>query len=126
MEITGTILQIGTTKEYGSNGFKKREIVIQTQEQYPQKILIEFVQDKCQILDKYKANDLVKIGINLKGREWTNKNNEVKFFNTIQGWKIEKAELKKELQLVLLKIDYYYLKQIHHIEALPAQIKNLE
>ena len=96
MEITGTITQIGTTKEYGSNGFKKREIVIQTQEQYPQKILIEFVQDKCQILDKYKENDLVKIGINLKGREWTNKNNEIKFFNTIQGWKIE---YHKELEL---------------------------
>ena len=46
MEITGTILQIGTTKEYGSNGFKKREIVIETQEQYAQKILIiNYLQD---------------------------------------------------------------------------------
>jgi hypothetical protein len=96
MEITGTILQIGTTKEYGSNGFKKREIVIETQEQYAQKILIEFVQDKCHILDNYKINDLVKIGINIKGREWVNKNNEVKFFNSIQGWKIE---YNKEVEL---------------------------
>lgn len=99
MELTGTILQIGTTKEYGSNNFKKRELVLSTDEQYPQKILIEFVQDKCQVLDKYKKDDGVSIGINIKGREWTNKNNEVKFFNSIQGWKIEKAEMKKELQL---------------------------
>ena len=126
MELTGTILQIGTTKEYGSNNFKKRELVLSTDEQYPQKILIEFVQDKCQVLDKYKKDDGVTIGINIKGREWINNHNQKKFFNSIQGWKIEKAELKKELQLVLLKIDYYYLKQIHHIEALPAQIKNLE
>jgi hypothetical protein len=99
MELTGTILQIGTTKEYGSNNFKKRELVLSTDEQYPQKILIEFVQDKCQVLDKYKKDDGVSIRINIKGREWTNKNNEVKFFNSIQGWKIEKAEMKKELQL---------------------------
>ena len=96
MELTGKIVQIGTTKEYGSKGFKKREIVIQTQEQYPQKILIEFVQDKCQILDKYKTNDTVKIGINIKGREWTNDHNQKKFFNSIQGWKIE---YHKELEL---------------------------
>ena len=99
MELTGTILQIGTTKEYGSNNFKIRELVLSTDEQYPQKVLIEFVQDKCQVLDKYREKDGVSIGINIKGREWTNRNNEVKFFNSIQGWKIEKAELKKELQL---------------------------
>jgi hypothetical protein len=99
MELTGTILQIGTTKEYGSNNFKKRELVLSTDEQYPQKILIEFVQDKCQVLDKYKKDDGVTIGINIKGREWINQHNQKKFFNSIQGWKIEKAELKKELQL---------------------------
>ena len=45
MEITGKIKQIGETKEYGSNGFQKREVVVTTEEQYPQHILIEFVQD---------------------------------------------------------------------------------
>ena len=45
MNISGKIKLIGETKEYGSNGFRKREIVITTQEQYPQNILIEFIQD---------------------------------------------------------------------------------
>lgn len=89
MELTGKILQIGTTKEFGTKGFKKRDLVIQTSEQYPQKVLIEFIQDKCQILDRYKKEDQVKIGINIKGREWTNDHNQKKFFNSIQGWKIE-------------------------------------
>ena len=80
MELTGTILQIGTTKEYGSNNFKKRELVLSTDEQYPQKVLIEFVQDKCQVLDNYKKDDGVTIGINIKGREWINNHNQKKFF----------------------------------------------
>jgi hypothetical protein len=41
MEITGKIKQIDETKEYGSNGFQKRELVLTTEEQYPQHILIE-------------------------------------------------------------------------------------
>ena len=47
MEVIGKIKQIDETKTYGSNGFKKREVVITTEEQYPQHLLIEFIQDKC-------------------------------------------------------------------------------
>ena len=92
MNISGKIKLIGETKEYGSNGFRKRELVITTQEQYPQNILVEFIQDKCEILNTYQAEDLVKIDINIRGREWTNKENEVKYFNSIQGWRIELLE----------------------------------
>lgn len=88
MEIQGTIKLIGETKTVGNN-FNKRELVITTEEQYPQTILVEFVQDKCQILDKYKVGQKVKIGINLRGREWINPQGEAKYFNTIQGWKID-------------------------------------
>lgn len=89
MEITGTIKLIKETQEVGSNGFRKRDIVITTNEQYPQDLLIQFVQDKCTVLDAYKVGQNVKIGINLRGREWTNPQGEVKYFNTIQGWRIE-------------------------------------
>ena len=92
MEITGKVKLISETKEYGDNGFKKREVVVTTQEQYPQNILDEFVQDRCEITDSFQVGDIVKIGINLRGREWTNKDNEVKYFNSIQGWRIKKLE----------------------------------
>ena len=72
MNISGKIKLISETKEYGSNGFRKREIVITTQEQYPQNILIEFIQDRTSLLDTFQADDFVKIDINLRGREWTN------------------------------------------------------
>ena len=99
MSISGKIKFISETKEYGSNGFRKRELVVTTQEQYPQNILIEFIQDKCGILDSYNDGELVKIDINIRGREWTNKDNELKYFNSIQGWRIEKIEENYDSQV---------------------------
>lgn len=92
MEIEGTIKLIDETKTYGSNGFRKREMVITTQEQYPQDLLIEFVQDKTNLLDNYKEGQPVKVSINLRGREWTNPQGETKYFNSIQGWRIENLQ----------------------------------
>ena len=91
MELQGTIKVLNETKTYGAKGFRKREVVITTEEQYPQTISIEFVQDKCDLLNSYKVGDNVKIGINIGGREWINPQNETKYFNSITGWRIEKA-----------------------------------
>lgn len=96
MEILGKIKMIDTTKEVGSGGFKKRDVVVVTDEQYPQSILVQFVQDKCDLLNNYNVGDDVKIGINLRGREWTNPQGETVYFNTIQGWNIFKQDTSKQ------------------------------
>ena len=59
MNISGIIKLISETKEYGSNGFKKRELVITTQEQYPQTLCVEFVQDKMSLLDDFQEGQEV-------------------------------------------------------------------
>ena len=82
---------IEETKTYGSNGFRKRELVITTEEQYPQHLLIEFVQDKTDLLNNFQVGDQVNISINLRGREWINPEGQAKYFNSIQGWRIEKV-----------------------------------
>lgn len=89
MEVQGVIKLIGETETVGSSGFRKRDIVVTTDEQYPQDISVQFVQDKCDILNGYAIGQSVKVGINLRGREWVSPQGEVKYFNTIQGWKIE-------------------------------------
>ncbi|HEY9885926.1 MAG TPA: DUF3127 domain-containing protein, partial [Vampirovibrionales bacterium] len=96
MEIIGKILKIGNTETFGSKGFKKRELVIVTDETYPQTILIEFVQDKTELLDTIKINQVVKVDFDLRGREWTNPQGETKYFNSVQGWKLEKVESNLE------------------------------
>lgn len=89
MELQGKIKMIDETKTYGNNGFRKREMVITTEEQYPQHIMIEFVQDKTDLLNSYKVGQDVKVSINVRGREWVNPQGETKYFNSIQGWRIE-------------------------------------
>ena len=92
MEVQGKIKLIGKTETIGDNGFRKRDIVVTTEEQYPQHISVQFVQDKCDLLNAYKPEQDVKIGINLRGREWVSPQGETKYFNTIQGWRIEKQQ----------------------------------
>jgi hypothetical protein len=92
MEVVGKIRVITPTKEVGSSGFRKRELVVTTDEQYPQHITVSFVQDKCDLLDKFQVGQDVKVGINLKGREWTNPEGEVKYFNDISGWRVESLQ----------------------------------
>ncbi|WP_104735367.1 DUF3127 domain-containing protein [Hanstruepera ponticola] len=89
MEVQGRIKVIGETQTFGSNGFRKREVVVTTEEQYPQHIMVEFVQDKTDLLNNYQVGQQVKININLRGREWVNPQGETKYFNSIQGWRIE-------------------------------------
>ena len=96
MDVSGKIKLINETKEYGNNGFRKREVVITTEEQYPQDLLIEFIQDKCDILNSYNVGDNAKIDINLRGREWESPQGEIKYFNSIQGWRIEKISVDDE------------------------------
>lgn len=90
IEVIGIIKRIETTKEVGANAFKTREVVVTTEEQYPQILSIQFVQDKTSALDIFQAGQKVKIIVNLKGRENT-KDGKTSVFNTIQGWKIEKV-----------------------------------
>ena len=92
MEIQGKIKLIGETQTFGSNGFRKRELVVTTEEQYPQHLMVEFVQDKSDLLDNYQVGQMVKISINLRGREWVSPQGETKYFNSIQGWRIENLQ----------------------------------
>jgi translation initiation factor IF-3 len=91
MEVTGRVKVINPEQQV-SGSFKKRELVVTTDEQYPQHIMIEFTQDKCDLLNNYKAGDQVKVSINIRGREWVSPQGETKYFNSIQGWRIEKPQ----------------------------------
>ena len=89
MEVSGKIKVINAEQQVSAS-FKKRELVVTTEEQYPQFISINFVQDKCDILNNFKVGEPVKVAINLRGREWVSPQGETKYFNDIQGWKVER------------------------------------
>lgn len=89
MELSGKIYKIEAENQVSST-FKKRLVVIETDEKYSQKIPVEFTQDKCGILDSYVVGDIVTVGINIRGNEY-----KEKFYVSIQGWKINKDGVKE-------------------------------
>jgi hypothetical protein len=89
MDITG-ILKLKTEAQQVSDKFRKREFVLtDNSSQYPQHISFQLTQDKCSLLDQYKVGDELKVHFNLRGREWTSPKGEVKYFNTLEAWRIE-------------------------------------
>ena len=87
-EVIGSIIHIGNTETVGSAGtFKKRLLVVKTDEQYSQEVPIDFVQDKCDILDKYTIGQNVKVGINIRGNSHNGK-----WYCSLNGWRIDKED----------------------------------
>jgi len=98
MEVVGKVKVIGEAQQVSAS-FVKRELVVTTDEQYPQSIMIEFVQDKADLLNEISVGQDVKVSINLGGREWVNPQGETKYFNSIKGWRIEKLEAQPSNQM---------------------------
>ncbi len=73
--------------------FRKREFVISDEgSQYPQEISFQLAQDKCDLIDPFQIGDEVKVNFNIRGRRWENPTNkEIKFFNTLDAWRLEKV-----------------------------------
>ena len=91
MEVSGKVKVVSAEIQVSAT-FRKRELVVTTDEQYPQHIMIEFTQDKSDLLNNVAVGDAVKVSINLGGREWVNPQGETKYFNSIRGWRIEKQQ----------------------------------
>lgn len=87
LKVTGTVYKVFETQVI-SDSFKKREFVIKTQGDYPQLVKFELTQDNCSKADNLKVGQAVKVGFNLRGREWINPQGEAKYFNTLQAWRI--------------------------------------
>ena len=107
MEVIGKIKLIGEVQTFGANGFRKREMVVTTDDQYPQMINIEFHQDKTDLLNNYAVGQDVKVSINLRGREWINPQGEAKYFNSIVGWRVENLSQAAPNQNNLPPVDQF-------------------
>jgi hypothetical protein len=96
--VTGT-LKVKYPEQQVSDRFKKRDIVItDNSSQYPQHITFQLTQDKCGIVDQYNPGDEIRVFFNLRGREWKAPTGEIKYFNTIEAWKIESVNAAPQQQ----------------------------
>jgi single-strand DNA-binding protein len=91
-KLSGVIKVIEPTQQV-SEKFSKRNLVVSdlSDAKYPQDILLEFTQDKTALLDTFMEGQEVEVSFGLKGREWTSPTGDVKYFNTLQAFRIEKV-----------------------------------
>ena len=93
------IIRIGEVKKFDNSEFYLVEWHVKTDEQYPQFLSLQSNKEKADNLIKYnKVGDKVNVSINLRGREWTNPAGETKVFNTIEAWKVTKANDTSNVQ----------------------------
>ncbi len=92
-KIQAQILEI-YPKQQVSDKFAKREFVLITDGQYAEKPIFQVVNDKCELLDKFKVGQKVEVSFNLKGRDWTSPTGETKYFNTLDCWKIDSLDVQ--------------------------------
>jgi hypothetical protein len=90
-KLSGIVKVVNPTVQV-SEKFAKREFVVtDASSMYPQDIMFQSTQDKCSLLDNIQVNDQVEVSFNLRGREWTSPQGEVKYFNTLEAWRIDKV-----------------------------------
>ena len=84
------ILKVKNAEVKVSEKFKKREFVLTDNAQsYPQTILFQLTQDRCSLIENAKVGDEITVTFSLKGREWKNPQGEIKFFNSLDVFKVE-------------------------------------
>jgi len=86
-QLSGTVKTVGETKQI-TDTFKKREFVVSTEDQYPQHVLLQLVQDKCNLADPLRIGEKVTVNFDVQGREWRSPQGEIKYFVSLNAWKI--------------------------------------
>jgi len=69
-----------------SDKFKKRDITLKSDGDYPQYVTFQLTQDKCDLANHVKPGDVVEVKYNLRGRKWEAQDGTIKYFNTIEAW----------------------------------------
>lgn len=93
-KVTGIISHIGETKEFGTSGFRKREVVlVQESGKYDNYIPVTFILDKCDEADELSAGSEVTVEYRLNGRKWTSPEGEDKYFVNLEVMDVAVAKM---------------------------------
>lgn len=92
MQTTGRIHAVFEAKQV-TERFRKREFVVELSDnpRYPQFVLFQLTGDRCDGLDGFSVGDEVQVEFSLRGREWKSPSGELKYFNSLDVWTLERA-----------------------------------
>jgi hypothetical protein len=93
MNTTGKLHAVFETKQI-TERFQKREFVVELGDnpRYPQYVLFQLTGDRCGSLDGFDVGDEVRVEFSLRGREWKSPQGDVKFFNSLDVWTLERGD----------------------------------
>ena len=92
MEATGKIHALFDTQQV-TERFRKREFVIELAEQrYPQFVMFQLTGNRCEDLDGFEVGNEVRVEFNLRGREWQSPQGEMRYFNSLDVWRLERKD----------------------------------
>jgi len=111
MKVTGKVHFVGALRTV-SEKFKSKDVVLLTDEKFPQYITIQFTQDKTELITQNNIGEQVEVSINLRGREWKSPTGEIKYFNTIEGWQINAAQTFSAEKFANKEADKMFKKDI--------------
>lgn len=72
--IEGTLLEVRPTEQVGAKNTDMREFIIETQGDYPQKILFKVWNDRCKNLDNLTTGKDIRVGFYISSRYSENHN----------------------------------------------------
>jgi hypothetical protein len=107
MELKCKFKQQNDVVERGT--FKSRKVWVIDDENadYPQTLEVEVAQDKVNLFNNFRPGQPLTVSINLRGREWTNPQGEVKVFNTLQCWKVTSDVTDQQEEATSATGDYF-------------------
>jgi len=92
MQIQGKIHEAFEAEQV-TERFRKREFVLEldSESRYPQYVMFQFTGDRCEMLDGFSKGEDVKVEFSLRGREWTSPKGDVRYFNSLETWAIDRV-----------------------------------
>ena len=88
-EVIGKVYFKSEVELIGANQMAKQILVVETDAEYPQKLPIEFIKEKCDLLNNLQIGQQVKVSVNVRGSEYQDRNQITRFGLSFQGWKID-------------------------------------
>jgi len=113
-------LKLKGSEQVINDRFRKREFVLtDDSSQYPQYISFQLTQDKCTLIDNVNPGDEITVSFNLRGREWKSPQGEIKYFNSLEAWKIDKGSAAQSSEKHFEEIPEQTFKQSDSSDDLP-------
>lgn len=93
--VTGIIKRVNPKENNGQYTNQSMVVTLDADTQYPQDVQFELGKKPMEISDSFRDGDVVEIGYNIRGRDYTNRQGELANYTSLQAWSVRKQVAQK-------------------------------